>query len=196
MAVDYGAEDAGVEDFAGVDLGEVVVEDDEVGEEVGFEAAFDVLAELGEGGALGVGVDGLGEGDFFLRFIQWSCEAIEVVDMHVLAMIFGVVFLAGVLPDAFQTIILPRRPVGRFRITRLFFLATWGPWTWLTGHWPWRRSREQMYSFYGPSTLLLSGVWAVLMMAAYALIHFGMQVPFHDPMHPVTWRGSRELFGG
>jgi hypothetical protein len=107
--------------------------------------------------------------------------------MHVLAEIFGVVFLAGVLLDAFQTIILPRRPVGRFRITRMFFLVTWGPWKWLAGHWPVRRSREQMYSIYGPSTLLLLfGVWATLLTAAYALIYFGMHLPFHDPMHPLT----------
>jgi hypothetical protein len=110
--------------------------------------------------------------------------------MHVLAVIFGCFFLAGVLLDAFQTIILPRRPVGRFRITRLFFLATWGPWRWIAGHWPVRKSREQMYSIYGPSTLLLLfGVWATLLTAAYALIYFGMHLPFHDPMHPVTALG-------
>jgi hypothetical protein len=107
--------------------------------------------------------------------------------MHVLAVIFGIVFLAGVLLDAFQTIILPRRPVGRFRITRLFFLTTWGPWKGLVGSWPAKRSREQMYSFYGPSALLLLfGVWATLLLSAYALIYFGMHNPFHDPMHPVT----------
>jgi hypothetical protein len=107
--------------------------------------------------------------------------------MHILAVIFGCFFLAGVLLDAFQTIILPRRPVGRFRITRLFFLATWGPWRWIAGHWPVRKSREQMYSIYGPSTLLLLfGVWATLLTAAYALIYFGMHLPFHDPMRPVT----------
>jgi Ion channel len=107
--------------------------------------------------------------------------------MHVLAVIFGGIFLAGVLLDAFQTIILPRRPVGRFRITRVFFLATWGPWRWLAGHWPVRRSREQMYSIYGPSALLLLfGVWATLLTGAYALIYFGMHMPFNDPMHPLT----------
>jgi hypothetical protein len=42
--------------------------------------------------------------------------------MHIAAAIFGCAFLAGVLLDAFQTIILPRRPVGRLRLTRLFFL--------------------------------------------------------------------------
>jgi len=110
--------------------------------------------------------------------------------MHVAAVIFGCVFLAGVLLDAFQTIILPRRPVGRFRITRVFFVMTWGPWTFLTGHWPVKRHREQLYSFYGPlSLLLLFGVWAVLMVAAYALIYFGMHEPFRDPTHPVTVLG-------
>lgn len=107
--------------------------------------------------------------------------------MHVLAVLFGVVFLTGVLLDAFQTIILPRRPVGRFRITRLFFLATWGPWRWLAQRWPVKRSREQMYSFYGPSSLLLLfGLWAALLTAAYALIYFGLHSPFVDPTHPVT----------
>jgi hypothetical protein len=107
--------------------------------------------------------------------------------MNVLAVVFGVAFLAGVLLDAFQTIILPRRPVGRFRITRAFFLATWGPWSWLVGHWPAKRSREQMFSFYGPSSLLLLfALWAVLLMWAYALIYFGMRMPFTDPMQPVS----------
>jgi hypothetical protein len=110
--------------------------------------------------------------------------------MHVAAIIFGCVFLAGVLLDAFQTIILPRRPVGRFRITRVFFLVTWGPWTFLAGHWPVKRHREQLYSFYGPlSLLLLFGVWAALMVAAYALIYFGMHEPFRDPTLPVTVLG-------
>jgi Ion channel len=107
--------------------------------------------------------------------------------MHVVAIILGCVFLAGVLLDAFQTIILPRRPVGRFRITRFFFTLTWGPWRWLAGNWPVKRSREQMYSFYGPfSLLLLFGIWAGLLAAAYALIYFGMHMPFADPGHPVT----------
>ena len=116
--------------------------------------------------------------------------------MHVLAVIFGCFFMAGVLLDAFQTIILPRRPVGRFRITRLFFVATWGPWRWVAGHWPARRSREQMYSFYGPSALLLLfGVWASLLSAAYALIYFGMHMPFNDPIHPFTlWQWIQTCF--
>lgn len=108
--------------------------------------------------------------------------------MAVAALILGCLFLLGVLLDAFQTIILPRRPVGRFRITRLFFLATWIPWRWVSGHLPGKRLREQLYSFYGPlSLLLLFVVWAVLLCAAFGLVYFGMHTPFHDPFlqgHP------------
>jgi len=107
--------------------------------------------------------------------------------MHIAAVLFGCVFLAGVLLDAFQTIILPRRPVGRLRLTRLFFLATWGPWVGLTGLVPARRVRELLYSVFGPlSLLLLFGLWAFLLIVAYALLYFGLHTPFTDPMHPVT----------
>jgi hypothetical protein len=107
--------------------------------------------------------------------------------MHGAAMFFGCVFLTGVLLDAFQTIILPRRPVGRLRITRLFFIATWRPWRWFASRWAKARTREQLYSFYGPlSLLLLFVVWALLLLFSYAFIYFGMHTPFSDPMHPLT----------
>ena len=107
--------------------------------------------------------------------------------MQVAAILVGIFLLAIVLLDAFQTIILPRRPVGRFRITKLFFLATWYPWTAFAGVLPSRRSREQMYSAYGPLALLvLFIVWAVLLIMAYALIYLGLKMPFNDPTHPAT----------
>jgi hypothetical protein len=99
----------------------------------------------------------------------------------------GSILLAFVLLDAFQTIILPRRPVGRFRITRLFFLVTWYPWTALAGILPSRRSREQLYSAYGPLALLVLFIfWALLLIVAYGLIFFGLGKVFADPAHPVS----------
>ena len=107
--------------------------------------------------------------------------------MHVVAALFSVLFLGVVLLDAFQTIILPRRPVGRFRITRIFFLATWGPWKALTLRWPSRRGREQMYSVYGPlSLLMLFVVWAALLTTGFGLMYFGIGDPLTDPMHPTS----------
>ena len=44
--------------------------------------------------------------------------------MRAFTLIAGVVCLFAVLLDAFQTIILPRRATGRFRLTRIFYVIT------------------------------------------------------------------------
>ena len=63
--------------------GGVVVEDDEVSEKAGFEATFLVFAELGEGGGLGVGVDGLLDGDLLLKLIGFGAGFVLPVDRGV-----------------------------------------------------------------------------------------------------------------
>jgi hypothetical protein len=106
--------------------------------------------------------------------------------MQLAYLLLGIFLLAFVLLDAFQTIILPRRPVGRFRITSLFFLLTWFPWTVLVRLSPSRRVREQMFSIYGPlALLLLFVVWASLLTVAYGFIYFGLGVTLIDPHHPI-----------
>jgi hypothetical protein len=108
----------------------------------------------------------------------------------------GLVFLGAVLLDAFQTIILPRRPTGRFRITRVFLVATWVPWRALAGILPSRRVREQAFSTYGPmSLLLLITVWASFLIIAFGLIFYGLGAPFNDALHPTSWLGQlRDCF--
>jgi hypothetical protein len=112
--------------------------------------------------------------------------------MQVLAVLSGAVLIAVVLLDAFQSIILPRRPVGRLRITRLFFRFTWGPWrrvgSWLKA----RAAREQFFSIYGPlSLLLLFGLWAFLLTAGFGLVFYGLHIGFHDPIGPDVTRWAR-----
>ena len=110
---------------------------------------------------------------------------------HVLPLAAGLAFLCVVLLDAFQTIILPRRPVGRVRITRLFFLFTWQPWMLMVKLLPSRRLREQAYSVYGPlSLLLLISVWALLLILSFGLLFYGMGAPFTDPLHPISVLGE------
>lgn len=107
--------------------------------------------------------------------------------MHLFASLLGCVVLAGVLLDAFQTIILPRRPVGRLRITRVFFLVTWWPWTQCVRLWKSPKTREQTLSVYGPlSLLLLFVLWALLLTTGFAMVFFGLQMAFHDPTDPAT----------
>lgn len=92
--------------------------------------------------------------------------------------------------DTFQTIILPRRPAGRFRITRLFFIATWGPWSGIAKRIESKRAREDFYGIYGPASLiLLLVVWAALLEIGFALLFFAMGSPFHDVTGHVATSG-------
>jgi hypothetical protein len=101
--------------------------------------------------------------------------------MRTLAMIAGVFCVAIVLFDAFQTIILPRRATGRFRLTRLFYLATWYPWSFFARRMHHPRKRETVLSFYGPmSLILLLVVWASAMIFGFALVYFALGSPFND----------------
>jgi hypothetical protein len=67
----------------------------------------------------------------------------------------GIACIFVALLDAFQTVISPRRATGRFRITRLFFIVTWWPWSRLATRISNPRKRETALSFYGPASLLL-----------------------------------------
>jgi Ion channel len=103
--------------------------------------------------------------------------------MRIAALIAGLLFCLSAVLDAFQTIILPRRPTGRFRITRLFYIVTWEPWSALARHIRNRKVREQIYSIYGPgSLLLLLGVWALLLVTGFAFLFFALGTPFADTM--------------
>jgi hypothetical protein len=92
--------------------------------------------------------------------------------------------------DAFQTIILPRRPTGRLRITRFFFLATWGPWTAMAERTGNKRVQEQIYSIYGPlSLLLLLLLWAILLIVGFGLFYYALGTPFTDVLGVQTTAG-------
>jgi hypothetical protein len=103
--------------------------------------------------------------------------------LHVAAFIAGLLFCLGVALDAFQTIILPRRPTGRFRITRIFIIATWVPWVLMAERVTNKKLREQIYSVYGPlSLLMLLLLWALLLIFGFGMFYFSMHSPFGDAM--------------
>src|SRR6266705_6104734 len=84
----------------------------------------------------------------------------------------GAALLATVLWDAFETIILPRRVSGRFRLTKLFYRATWRPWRAIAPLLP-RRPADAFLSFYGPlSLLLLLALWASGIVLAFGMLQW------------------------
>ena len=103
--------------------------------------------------------------------------------MQILTLIAGIACLVLALLDAFQTVILPRRATGRFRITRIFYVATWIPWSWFANKVKHERKRETMLSFYGPlSLVLLIVIWAGALVIGFALIFYALGSPFLDPL--------------
>ncbi|HEY2860767.1 MAG TPA: two pore domain potassium channel family protein [Terracidiphilus sp.] len=106
-----------------------------------------------------------------------------------MTLIFGVFCVLGVLMDAFQTIISPRRATGPVRLTRLFYIATWNPWAFLARRIPDPRRRETAFSFYGPlSLILLLACWAAVILFGFGLVFHGIGSPFFDNrQHPGFW---------
>ncbi len=108
--------------------------------------------------------------------------------MHPLGLILGLLAIGTVLLDAFETIILPRRASGKIRLTRLFYVLTWRPWSAVVGCFQNRRMRETGFSFYGPLSLLfLMALWAVGLVFGFGLMFYGLGAPLHDPLglHPL-----------
>lgn len=116
--------------------------------------------------------------------------------MRAFGLIAGIACLLVVLLDAFQTIILPRRAAGKFRLTRVFYALTWKPWVFFTKicHDP--RKRETAFSFYGPmSLILLLIVWASAMVVGFALIYYSIGSPFVDATRQVGFRTDLYVSG-
>jgi Ion channel len=87
--------------------------------------------------------------------------------------VLGIVLLATILWDAFETIILPRRVTRRFRLTSAFYKYTGAPWFMVARRMKPGKRREGFLSVFGPlSILLLFGVWAVGLIFAFAMVQW------------------------
>jgi hypothetical protein len=116
--------------------------------------------------------------------------------LRILAFAAGVACLFIVLLDAFQTIILPRRATGHLRLTRIFYIATWRPWSFLTRRLRNPRKRETVLSFYGPlSLILLLVVWASVMVLGFGLLYFALGSPFVDAAHQAGFQSDLYVSG-
>lgn len=94
--------------------------------------------------------------------------------MRLLTAVAGVLVIALVLWDAFETIILARRVARKLRITRLFYQATWAAWATLGRLVRAGNRRENFLSIYGPlSLLLLLAIWAAALVFGFGLLQWG-----------------------
>jgi len=92
----------------------------------------------------------------------------------------SVLVILGILLDAFETIVLPRRVTRRIRFARIFYRATWTPSAAFARRISSSRRREAYLGFFGPlSLILLLVVWAVGLIFGFAALHWSLGSPLH-----------------
>ena len=94
--------------------------------------------------------------------------------------VLGFVLLAVALWDAFETIISPRRVTRRFRLARAFYRSSWSLWSAAARSIADQNRRETYLAAFGPlSLVMLLGVWAIAIVASFAMMHWGLQTPLN-----------------
>ncbi|HEX5702170.1 MAG TPA: potassium channel family protein [Pyrinomonadaceae bacterium] len=107
----------------------------------------------------------------------------------------GVFLVAVVLWETFETIVLPRRVIRRWRVTGFLYHLTWSPWAALARSIIKDQRREKILAFFGPlSLILLLAIWAFGIIVGFALIHYGAGTTFEN--HPLTGFWSHLYFSG
>ncbi len=102
--------------------------------------------------------------------------------MSVTAIISGIILIAIVLWDSFETVVLPRRVTRRFRLARYFYRNTWRFWRKLVEVLVPPKAQENYLSYYGPlSLLLLIGLWALALITGFSLLYWAQDHSLRTP---------------
>ncbi len=103
--------------------------------------------------------------------------------MHFATGLLGFVLVFVVLRDAFETIVLPRRVAGRFRVSKIFYRASWKPWAAIGRRMVAGERRESYLSTYGPiSLLVLIGLWGGILITGFAFLLWAAGFDFATPI--------------
>jgi hypothetical protein len=99
-----------------------------------------------------------------------------------LAGAFGVVLLAIVLWDAYETILLPRRLPGDIRLSRFVLRSLWLLWRGLGRRIRGAKERELFLSYYAQlSLIVLLGVWAAGLILGFASLQWAIGSHLEGP---------------
>jgi hypothetical protein len=98
--------------------------------------------------------------------------------MRLIAIVLALALMMGILVDAFEALVLPRRAMRKFRPARLYYRNTWRIWrnaadTFLRG-----AIRQHFLSWFGPFSLFgLFAAWAAALIFAFAMLHWAVAAP-------------------
>ncbi len=121
-------------------------------------------------------------------------------EISIVCIASGAILLLATLWDAFETMVLSRRVSRGNRLTVIFYRLTWPPWRGIARRIARGNHRENFLTVYGPLwLLLLIALWAVSIVLAFALMHWGtgsrMVAPDgHDSFFTTFYMSGTTLF--
>lgn len=116
--------------------------------------------------------------------------------MRLLAFVLGLLLIAVVLWDAFETVVLPRTVRRRLRLAGLYFRATWRPFAQAARLFKSDSRRERFLAVYGPvSSLGLLLVWALGLLLGFALLQWAAGSRLETPSGVATFRDDLYMSG-
>ena len=96
--------------------------------------------------------------------------------MDALILVLGVVVVALVTLDVFQTIVVPRPSPGPYRLSRYVVRPTWRLWRWLGARTKTGLARDGFYGVYAPgAAVLLLVAWLTLLVVGYGLVFYALR---------------------
>src|SRR4051812_31423057 len=96
--------------------------------------------------------------------------------VHLLAFVLGASIVLSMMWDAFETLVLPRTPRRRLRLTRYFYRVTWRLWAASARCIRSDDRREQYLAVYGPlSVFVLLSSWAAGLVIGFALLQWAQR---------------------
>lgn len=102
--------------------------------------------------------------------------------MYALAIAAGVILIAVVLWDGFETILVPRSVVRRFSLSQAFHRLIWSNWAGAARLARTADGRELWLGFFGPlSLLLMLALWAACLVLGFTLLQWGIHGSIHSP---------------
>jgi hypothetical protein len=102
--------------------------------------------------------------------------------MSILSAVASVALIVWVLMEAFEAMVLPRRVTRKFRYNRMFYRFNWTVWLLLARCFHSPKRRETFLSVFGPLSILgLFSTWVLMLIAAFALLHWSLDTPVQTP---------------
>jgi Ion channel len=102
--------------------------------------------------------------------------------VSIICSLASVAAIGWILYEAFETLVLPRRVMRKLRYNRLFYRLNWPVWVLLSRCFPSAKRRETFLSVFGPLSLLaLFSTWVVILIVAFALLHWSLGTPLQTP---------------